>query len=203
MYSTQQSTPFATLQLSNKIQHYLIYIPNSLSGCSDIIQKEKKKKQQNLKFQHFPLFRFQQNKHHNSTIFILNIFFYISFQYLGLSEKPNRESKLTKKKKKTIVTSKPVVTLRINRVGLGPTGEPVSRRIRPDQWTLITTPFHSIFISSFVLSHTEHPNPTTRIPQLRPYQNRRGFPAIPTIESQSELERARGPRGRSHRQIDR
>ena len=183
MYSTQQSTPFATLQLSNKIQHYLIYIPNSLSGCSDIIQKEKKKKQQNLKFQHFPLFRFQQNKHHNSTIFILNIFFYISFQYLGLSEKPNRESKLTKKKKKTIVTSKPVVTLRINRVGLGPTGEPVSRRIRPDQWTLITTPFHSIFISSFVLSHTEHPNPTTRIPQLRPYQNRRGFPAIPTIES--------------------
>ena len=99
MYSTQQSTPFATLQLSNKIQHYLIYIPNSLSGCSDIIQKEKKKKQQNLKFQHFPLFRFQQNKHHNSTIFILNIFFYISFQYLGLSEKPNRESKLTKKKK--------------------------------------------------------------------------------------------------------
>ena len=203
MYSTQQSTPFATLQLSNKIQHYLIYIPNSLSGCSDIIQKEKKKKQQNLKFQHFPLFRFQQNKHHNSTIFIVNIFFYISFQYLGLSEKPNRESKLTKKKKKTIVTSKPVVTLRINRVGLGPTGEPVSRRIRPDQWTLITTPFHSIFISSFVLSHTEHPNPTTRIPQLRPYQNRRGFPAIPTIESQSELERARGPRGRSHRQIDR
>ena len=144
--------------------------------------KKKKKKQQNLKFQHFPLFRFQQNKHHNSTIFILNIFFYISFQYLGLSEKPNRESKLTKKKK-TIVTSKPVVTLRINRVGLGPTGEPVSRRIRPDQWTLITTPFHSIFISSFVLSHTEHPNPTTRIPQLRPYQNRRGFPAIPTIES--------------------
>ena len=203
MYSTQQSTPFATLQLSNKIQHYLIYIPNSLSGCSDIIQKEKKKKQQNLKIQHFPLFRFQQNKHHNSTIFILNIFFYISFQYLGLSEKPNRESKLTKKKKKTIVTSKPVVTLRINRVGLGPTGEPVSRRIRPDQWTLITTPFHSIFISSFVLSHTGHPNPPTRIPQLRPYQNRRGFPAIPTIESQSELERARGPRGRSHRQIDR
>ena len=61
---------------------------------------KRKKKQQNLKFQHFPLFRFQQNKHHNSTIFILNIFFYISFQYLGLSEKPNRESKLTKKKKK-------------------------------------------------------------------------------------------------------
>ena len=62
-------------------------------------KRKEKKKQQNLKFQHFPLFRFQQNKHHNSIIFILNIFFYISFQYLGLSEKPNRESKLTKKKK--------------------------------------------------------------------------------------------------------
>ena len=45
-------------------------------------KRKEKKKQQNLKFQHFPLFRFQQNKHHNSTVCILNIFFSFHFNTL-------------------------------------------------------------------------------------------------------------------------